>query len=392
MLNKVAIYDPYLDTLGGGERYCLTVAEILIKNNYEVHLYWSGNPDIIKKAEQRFSLNLKNIILEPDVFEIKPQRLYMVESCDGLLNCLAHNLKKRTQPLLKVKDFYKKIIETKKYDMFFFLGDGSIPFLFSKKNILHIQVPFDTKTNGTQKFSNLFKYKFLDTIVCNSQFTASFIDPSFQDKIKTLYPPVDVNKFSPGPKENIILSVGRFDNILNAKKQDILIDAFSSLIKNFNISNWKLVLAGGSIDDPSKNSYLQLLKENSSGLPVEFLINPDFNSLKEMYSRSKIYWHAAGFGVDQNLQPQNTEHFGISIVEAMASGAVPVVISKGGIPEIVNEGDTGFLWTTTDELVLKTVSLINSPDLIEKIKANSLLACQKFSKENFENHLLNLIL
>jgi glycosyltransferase involved in cell wall biosynthesis len=76
----------------------------------------------------------------------------------------------------------------------------------------------------------------------------------------------------------------------------------------------------------------------------------------------------------------------------MASGSVPVVISKGGIPEIVNEGDTGFLWTTTNELVLKTVSLINSPDLIEKIKANSLLACQNFSKENFENHLLNLIL
>ena len=30
MEKRAAIYDPYLDTLGGGERYCLTVAEILL--------------------------------------------------------------------------------------------------------------------------------------------------------------------------------------------------------------------------------------------------------------------------------------------------------------------------------------------------------------------------
>ena len=31
MRKQAAIYDPYLDTLGGGERYCLTIAEILLK-------------------------------------------------------------------------------------------------------------------------------------------------------------------------------------------------------------------------------------------------------------------------------------------------------------------------------------------------------------------------
>jgi len=39
---RAAIYDPYLDTLGGGERYCLTVAEILLKNGWQVDLFWSG--------------------------------------------------------------------------------------------------------------------------------------------------------------------------------------------------------------------------------------------------------------------------------------------------------------------------------------------------------------
>ena len=58
MHKRVAIYDPYLDTLGGGERYCLTVAEILLKNNYQVDLFWSGDKTLIEKAEKRFSLNL----------------------------------------------------------------------------------------------------------------------------------------------------------------------------------------------------------------------------------------------------------------------------------------------------------------------------------------------
>ena len=68
MTKTAAIYDPYLDTLGGGERYCLTVAEILKKNGWKVDIFWSGGQDIIKKAENRFSLNLKDIHIQPDIF------------------------------------------------------------------------------------------------------------------------------------------------------------------------------------------------------------------------------------------------------------------------------------------------------------------------------------
>ena len=53
MHKRVAIYDPYLDTLGGGERYCLTVAEILLKKGYLVDLFWSGDKDLIEIAETK---------------------------------------------------------------------------------------------------------------------------------------------------------------------------------------------------------------------------------------------------------------------------------------------------------------------------------------------------
>ena len=37
---KAAIYDPYLDTLGGGERYMITAAQVLSENGYKVDVEW----------------------------------------------------------------------------------------------------------------------------------------------------------------------------------------------------------------------------------------------------------------------------------------------------------------------------------------------------------------
>ncbi|MFA5750173.1 MAG: glycosyltransferase family 4 protein [Candidatus Shapirobacteria bacterium] len=391
MGKRAAIYDPYLDTLGGGERYCLTVAEILIKKGYQVDLFWSGDDSLIEKAEKRFSLDLKGLKIVPDIFEIKPQKLELLEENDNLFNFINESINPH-KIHFKFKKIIKKIKNNHKYDLIFYLSDGSLPFLFGKKNYLHIQVPFSSSNNHFKKILNKAKLQLFSNVICNSEFTAKFQENIFKNKVLILYPPVDVDKFySSDKKENIILSVGRFDNILNAKKQDILIDAFRSLVEEEHCHSWKLILAGGSLTEPKNNSYLKYLQEKAQDLPVDFVINPPFNILKDIYSKSKIYWHAAGFEVDESLHPENTEHFGITIVEAMASGLVPVVVSKGGIPEIVENGVNGFLWQTTDELILKTKKLIDNPEIFKLMSQQSLINCQQFSKDNFEKKLLNII-
>lgn len=391
MGKRAAIYDPYLDTLGGGERYCLTVAEILLKHGYKVDLFWSGNQDLIEKASQRFSLKLTGLNLVKDIFNIKPKQIDLFEENENLLKFINRSLNSENIRQ-KVSSFITKIKVTTKYNVFFYLGDGSIPILLGKQNLLHIQVPFSGGKNALENFLTKSKLMFFSKIICNSKFTASFFQNYSASKITVVYPPVDVEKFDILEKrENIILSVGRFDNVLNAKKQDILIDAFQNLVENEKIRNWKLILAGGSLIDPDKNSYLKYLKEKAEKLPIEFIINPKFNDLKDIYSKSKIYWHAAGFEVDEKIHPENTEHFGMTVVEGMASGLVPVVIDKGGIPEIISDGTDGYLWKTIDELVFKTKSLIDSPSDLNKMSQRALIKCQKFSKENFESALLGLI-
>ncbi|MDD4938299.1 MAG: glycosyltransferase family 4 protein [Candidatus Shapirobacteria bacterium] len=391
MQKRVAIYDPYLDTLGGGERYCLTIAEILLKKGYKVDLFWSGNKSLVEKAEKRFSLDLTNIKIVPDIFEIKPQRLELIEESRIFSKFINHAINPQ-KIHFKFKKLFKKLKTTNKYEIIFYLSDGSVPFLFGKKNYLHIQVPFVQTPSYLKNVLNQPKLKLISNVICNSQFTSKFQIGALKNKALVLYPPVDVDKFKVShQKENIILSVGRFDNILNAKKQDVLIDAFKNLVDKNGVRDWKLVLVGGSLIDPEKNLYLKYLYEKAKDLSVNFVVNPQFNDLQKIYSESKIYWHAAGFEVNQDIHPENTEHFGITIVEAMASGLVPVVIAKGGIPEIIENGVNGFLWNSLDELVLKTKKLIENPENLKLMSQQSIINCRAFSKENFEKRLLAII-
>jgi glycosyltransferase involved in cell wall biosynthesis len=390
MTLKAAIYDPYLDTLGGGERYCLSVAEILLKNKYKVDIFWSGNQEILSVAAKRFNLNLKDLSLVPDIFGLVPKNIDLIE--DANLKTIHSRPLPSLNLFQKLKSVYQKYKVLSQYDLVFYLSDGSIPLLFSKKNLLHVQVPLIIKENYLDKFLNLFKVKFINKVICNSQFTSKFLNNFPKDKLKILHPPVDVEKFSASEnKENIILSVGRFDNILNAKKQDVLIEAFKKIHQNNRELKWRLILMGGSRDLPEKNHYLNHLKKLAASLPIEFIVNPEFTKLKEIYSKSKIYWHGAGFGVDEYLHPEQTEHFGMTVVEAMDSGLVPLVVAKGGLTEIVTESFNGFTWQTIDELVAKTQLLIATPSDLEKLSKAAHDSSQVFSKENFETKFLDLI-
>ncbi|MFZ2153343.1 MAG: glycosyltransferase [Microgenomates group bacterium] len=388
---KAAIYDPYLDTLGGGERYCLSIAESLLIKGYQVDIFWSGDPDIIIQAQKRFNLQLDKVRLIPDIFNEHCQHLESVEDTT-LIGTIASHHQPLTSLFQKISQFIHRYQITSQYDLLFYLSDWSIPFLFSHQNILHVQVPFIKSTHFREKFLNILKIFFIKKIICNSNFTQGFAQAKFGGKCLTLYPPVDVSQFSSSSsKQNIILSVGRFDSLLNSKKQDVLIRAFAKLIKQNKNSDWKLVLAGGSLSSPHSNSYLLHLQSLAKDLPVEFIINPDFTKLKSVYESAKIYWHAAGYEVDQASHPENTEHFGMAPVEAMASGAVPVLVHKGGLCEIISDNFDGYLWQDESELISKTQLLMATPQKWLEMSQKSINTSQKFSKESFNINFTNIL-
>ena len=129
--------------------------------------------------------------------------------------------------------------------------------------------------------------------------------------------------------------------------------------------------------------YLRLLKKNSRGYGIKLMENLPFEDLKSLYSKASIYWHATGFGEDENKNPEKMEHFGISTVEASASGAVPVVIGYGGQKEIIEDSKNGFLWVTKAQLFEQTALLIENPKLMQKISKAAVINSKRFSTEKF---------
>lgn len=343
---KIAISSPYLDTLGGGERYILTIAEHLSKN-HRVVIFWDGE-NLTSAVRERLNLDISKV------------------------NFLKNNLN---------SGIINKYQSLKDFDIQFIVSDGSIPIGFAKKNILHFQVPF--KINPT--IISSIKLKNWQKIIVNSRFTKDFIDKSYSVSSEVLYPPVDIKSFTPEDKRNIILSVGRFFSPLHSKKQDILISAF----KKMDLTNWKLILAGGA--DKSAEEEINNLKISVGKYNIDILPNIPFSTLKKLYGSAKIYWHAAGFAEDENSNPEKVEHFGISTVEAMASGAVPVVVPFGGQKEIVDDSLNGLYFYTIDELIKKTGRLINNNNLLEKLSENAVLKSKNYSKENFCRRLDEII-
>jgi len=86
------------------------------------------------------------------------------------------------------------------------------------------------------------------------------------------------------------------------------------------------------------------------------------------------------------------EHFGISTAEAMAAGCVPVVINKGGQPEIVEHGVNGFVWETLDELRNYTTRLINDDALRAKMSEAARKRAQVFRSESFVANFVGRLL
>lgn len=354
-MKKALIFDPYLDTLGGGERYVFSFALGLIANGYSVVLAWPTRKELMA-AEQRFGLDLSQITIDPDAHVLCSQKTAYTE----------------------------RLSFTKAYDLIFWVSDGSLPFLFSKNNLIHLQVPFK-KIGGNSTITNL-KTVFIKKFVYNSQFTRNVLEKHLQkDKGFILYPPIDTENFVPGKKENLILSVARFDSPSHSKRQDVLVEAFRLLSKTTN--DYKLILAGGFMGD---EQVLKKLKKSAEGLNVEFIFNPDFNSLKELYSRAKFFWHAAGYEINEQTDPEKVEHFGMATVEAMASGAIPVVIAKGGQKEIVTPG-TGYLCEDAAEIAGQTLALIDRPEVIKNISTAAIERSKTFSISEFNKKLVSLL-
>jgi glycosyltransferase involved in cell wall biosynthesis len=188
-------------------------------------------------------------------------------------------------------------------------------------------------------------------------------------------------------KEKLIVSIGRFDPL---KRQDVLIEAFRAAC-NRGLRGWRLVVAGGLERTPENTQYTESLRSRSDGYPIVIAVDLDGSLLKRLLESASIFWHAKGVGLDESLCPEMMEHFGISTVEAMSAGCVPIVFGGGGQREIVRHREDGILWYDQDELVAETISLTKNAERLARMREAARISSVRFSKEVFARRLMETI-
>ncbi len=152
--------------------------------------------------------------------------------------------------------------------------------------------------------------------IANSKEVKKRIKKYYHRESDVIYPPVDVSDFQVAAKEDIkeyFLAGGR---LVPYKRFDLLVEAFSQM-------GIPLKIFGNG---PALPALKQIAGKN-----VEFLGRVPDDELKKLYAECSAF-----------MNPQE-EDFGITMIEAMASGRPVIAYNRGGAKEIVRHGETGLL-------------------------------------------------
>lgn len=215
-----------------------------------------------------------------------------------------------------------------------------------------------------------------------------FIAPSkylFQKALKRGYPEdklvplphgVDTNFFYPCPgrvEYGRVLYVGR---LIERKGLPFLIEALAPLVSEF--PELKLVVIG---DGPRRRDYEELARK-LLGDRVTFLGAQPKEIVRQEMQKAYL------FSMPSVTMPDGeAETFGMVYLEAQACGAPVVAFASGGVPEVVLNGETGFLSPERDVEALRESirSLLRSEELRNRLAK----AAVRHVQEQFELVKLN---
>jgi glycosyltransferase involved in cell wall biosynthesis len=174
----------------------------------------------------------------------------------------------------------------------------------------------------------------------------------------------------------------------HSKKQLELVHAFRIACQR-GLQGWELHLVGGC--KPEERGYVEDVRRAAVGLPVKFHVNASGDDVAELFGSARLFWHGSGIGEDIERAPGRLEHFGITVVEAMSAGAVPLVYAHGGPAAIVRAHRCGRLYSTIEELADSTIELVGAPAELDRLAAAAIEGAREYAFDRFAERTRELV-
>jgi len=369
---RALIVHALFDILGGAEFLALNTARALMEAGFEVHIL-TATPIVPGRISGIFANNvLPNIIIRrvkrvEFLSKIKPgrlarfRRILVVNSYWGLLE--------------EARKEYDLVIDTQSnlptpVDMVYIHFPALIAYpKHELKGLLWKVYNWVVKVSARK-----YKIPRSSRILTNSTWTAHMIYEVHGVIADVVYPPVDIEYFNVvagnDRREKLVVIISRFTPEKGLEK---ILDVARRL------PDYTFTLVGST--GPGSDKVLEALKarRNELGLSnIEF--KPDFprSELRELLGRAMFYLH-----------PEFPEHFGISIVEAMSAGVVPIVYRDGGgWYDIVSRVSESLGYNSIVDVPKIIRALEENKELYIRLREKSIEVSKLFNYESFKKNLL----
>jgi alpha-1,2-mannosyltransferase len=377
---KVAIAHHSLNIPGGAERLCMTLVEALQRRGHDVMLVTVEKTDwsivqrnfgkIVMPWGERYALKMR---VSDDLSRMPVTSVYFA------LYVLQLLVSKWREDCDLVVNTFGDVVHS--------IADVAYVHFPLRAALKFSQIPAFTRQSLWRAAAPLYDstMAFLDqcfpgTLITNSQFTEGVIEEVLSRKALVVYPPVDVRVFSKRVRRRKTGSLVATVSSYTPKRH---LDQVPLIAKHSRSARFIVM---GKADEYSA-AVLSQLRSRIRALHVEdrvtLLMNVPSNEFMDVLSRAKVYLHVMPY-----------DHFGISVVEAMASGCVPVVHRSGG-PwlDILDsrQGEYGFSYTSASEAADFIDKLIGDESLRRTMASRAFRRAKEFDRPVFMERMVEVV-
>jgi glycosyltransferase involved in cell wall biosynthesis len=376
-MSKAVVIHHTLNTLGGETTVAIETIESLYELGYEVELVTVQPPDL-DSISRAYGKNIRIGRIK----SLLPFKLNYFGIYQRLLTMLSSIDLKDTEVVINTHGdaLPYRISGATPYLLYLhfptFLMSSTASYASNKyRKSLFWRAYFKPYTLITQSLA-MRAMTSSSLILTNSTFSREAIREAFPDVHPyVLYPPVDTERFSHA-----------YSQPINAREVKVLVVARFSPEKQIENAITVAHLLGGSIKfhivgslTPANRPYFKMLQNmiETYGLTHTVTLTPNASNeeLVDAMSKSMMYFHT-----------MIGEHFGVSIVEAMAAGIVPIVPAYGGCSEIV---PSEYQYHTLQEAADYIAKNAKIADDKKRMQMHDI--AKQFSPDNFRNAMKQYI-